>query len=130
MTISWTSRGGGELQDEGGEGSPAQVGLGAEAEDEVVGSVLPLAGGEVGGGPLDLAVDAVAEEDVGAVLGEDEELVGVDLGEALAAGLAAEVAHGPGGGLGAVVPAAEGEDQDGRRRVGRWWMVRALMVPG
>ena len=47
------------------------------------------------------------------MFGEDEEFVGVDGGEGGGLGEVAEVFDGVGGGVGSIVPAKEGEHEDG-----------------
>ena len=63
------------------ERAPPQLGLGAEQHHGV--DARRRAGGELGGGPGDLARLAVDQADLRAGGGEVEELLGVDLGEAV-----------------------------------------------
>jgi hypothetical protein len=101
---------GGDLDDLGGEGPPAQVGLVPPDHDQVV-----LGGGQAGGAQLDgrpldppVAVDQPHRGPGGL---EVVELLGVDGGERLGRQGVPDRVQGGGGGLAGVVPAVEGGQQ-------------------
>src|SRR5512133_149696 len=101
---------GGDLDDLGGEGPPAQVGLVPSDHDQVVVGRGQAGGAQLDGRPLDPPV-AVDQPHRGPGGLEVVELLGVDGGEGLGRQGVPDRVQGGGGGLAGVVPAVEGGQQ-------------------
>ena len=101
-----------EADDQLRERAPAEVRLDPEQQHDVAVEAGRARVVEDGRGPVDASRDPVLERDVRPRRLEVEEVLGLDLGEALRVPELREVAGGERGALAAVVPAAESGDQN------------------
>ena len=104
----------GNMQHGSAVSAPAQVRLGAQPQNQVMVRLGAAQNRELGRGPDDFATSIVAVDPLHgrAMLGEHEELVGVERGDGRGGVEVAQELERVGGGFGGVVPAEEGEEQD------------------
>jgi hypothetical protein len=82
------------------------VGLGAGEQEQAVAPFPRVAGEELAPRPVDVAVPVVPHLDLGALLREDEEMLGIDPGDPRGREIANQVAQGARGRLTGVDPSA------------------------
>jgi hypothetical protein len=100
------------------EAAPVELGLHAVQEDDVVAAPGQRGGGQLVGGPLDGAGDAVDEPHLRPGAGEVVELLRIEAGERAGGPGVGQVPRRRRSGVTRVVPALEGGDEHGRPQGG------------